>query len=103
MITRNDDDRVEEAYSFFRLLYGKDAPGHIPIWTKQDKRTTWMPANDLREAARTEAQLAQDKDVYFGVGLQPEDLGPCHRGDTRALERDEDLRRFIGSNVTNTE
>ena len=81
MITRNNDDRVEEAYSFFRLLYGKDAPGHIPIWTKQDKRTTRIPANDLQRAADTVVQLAHDNDVYFGVGLQPEDLGPYHRGE----------------------
>lgn len=80
MITRNNDDRVEEAYGFFRSVYGKDAPGHIPIWTKQDKRTRWIPANELRRVAETVTRLAQDKDVYFGVGLQPEDLGSHHRG-----------------------
>jgi RecA-family ATPase len=71
----------EDPHRFFRLLYAEDAPGYLAMWTRQDRLTRWVPANDLDLAAQTARLLAQTKDVYFGVGLQPRDLGQNRRGE----------------------
>src|SRR5215217_6425456 len=80
MITPNEHNGEEPRW-FFRLLYAEAAPGYLPIWTRQDMLTRWIPANDLDLAAQTARLLAQSKDVYFGVGLQPQDLGQNRRGE----------------------
>jgi hypothetical protein len=82
MITPNEHNG-EESRRFFRLLYAEDAPGYLPVWTRQDKLTRWVPANDLDLAAQTARLLGQSKDVYFGVGLQPRDLGQGQRGQAK--------------------
>ncbi len=65
---------------FLQTLYRKDAPGYLPLWTSGLRRTRWVPANDLSRAAETAVELGQRGDVYFGVGLHPEELGPYERG-----------------------
>jgi hypothetical protein len=82
MITPNEHNG-EEPRRFFRSLYGEGAPGYLPIWTRQDRLTRWVPANDLDLAAQTARLLGQTKDVYFGVGLQPRDLGQSQRGQAK--------------------
>jgi hypothetical protein len=55
---------------FLRLLYGDEAPGHLVLWTRQDKQAYWLPANRLYVAGSLAEQLAPAHDVYFGVVLQ---------------------------------
>jgi hypothetical protein len=80
MITPNEHNG-EEPRRFFRALYAEDAPGYLAMWTRQDRLTRWIPANNLDLAAQTARLLAQSKDVYFGIGLQPRDLGQNRRGE----------------------
>src|SRR5215207_5203867 len=82
MLTHTEH-KGEESRRFFRLLHAEDAPGYLTIWTRQDRLTRWVPANDLDLAAQTARLLAQTKDVYFGVGLQPRDLGQSRRGQAK--------------------
>lgn len=70
-----------EALGFFRSLYGENSPGFIPIWDRQEKLTRWLQANDPEAIARAVTRHAEDRDVYFGAGLQPRDLGPHRRGE----------------------
>lgn len=55
---------------FLRLLYGDKAPGHLVLWTRQDKQAYWLPANRLDAVHSLAEQLASTYDVYFGVALQ---------------------------------
>jgi putative DNA primase/helicase len=97
MVTHTEHNG-EESGRFFRLLYAEDAPGYLPIWTRPDRLTRWVPANDLDLAAQTARLLGQSKDVYAGVGLQPQDLGQHLRGEGKdviaipALWADIDVR-----------
>ncbi len=84
MVAQNEHQE-QEALKFFRSLYGEAAPGYLPIWTREDRITRWLPAADLESAAQGVAHLAQSKDVYFGVGLQPRDLGHGRRGGAREV------------------
>jgi P4 family phage/plasmid primase-like protien len=68
---------------FLNLLYGHAPPGHLPLWTLPDKETHWFLAADLERAADTAVKLSNDYDVYFGIGLQPNDLGPQKRGEAK--------------------
>jgi hypothetical protein len=66
---------------FLSTLYGKRAPGYLSLWHKQHRRTYWFAAEgELRRAARLAPRLARSGDVYFGVGLCREPLGPKQRG-----------------------
>ncbi len=66
---------------FFDELYGPQAPGYLALWTKDPRRTIWTPGKDLIKAGQVALKLVQArKDVYFGLGLQPNDLGPQKRG-----------------------
>jgi Protein of unknown function (DUF3987) len=76
---------VSDPLQFFQTLYGEDAPGFLPIWTSSLKRTRWIPANDLARAAETAVELGQRVDVYFGLGLHPEELGPYERGEAEGV------------------
>jgi putative DNA primase/helicase len=58
------------AASFFHSLYGEEAPGHLVLWTRQDKHAYWLPADDLETAGQLAEQLAITYDVYCGVALQ---------------------------------
>jgi hypothetical protein len=44
-----------------------------------------MPANDLSKAAETAEELGRRGDVYFGLGLHPEGLGPYERGQAEGV------------------
>jgi hypothetical protein len=45
---------------FLRLLYPKDAPAWLPLWTRQRKRTDWFKgASDLEAAALRAQRLSQ--------------------------------------------
>ena len=85
MVAQNEHQE-REALRFFRSLYGDAALGFLPIWTRQDRITRWLPAADLESAARVVAHLARTRDVYFGVGLQPRDLGQNRRGEGKLVE-----------------
>lgn len=74
------ESRNGKSLSFLRLLYGNDAPGYLVLWTAQDKCSLWTPAQDLSGVARNAIKLSRDKDVYFGIGIQPADLGVNKRG-----------------------
>src|SRR5262245_537472 len=58
---------------FLQLLFGEDAPSFLILWTRQDKRARWFPADDLEAAGRLAVQLAATYDVYCGVGLQDQE------------------------------
>jgi hypothetical protein len=73
------------ALAFLRALYGGNAPGFLVLWTRQDKRTYWVPATRPDYAAQLVPLLAESKDVYFGVGLQREALDVYHRGTAESI------------------
>jgi putative DNA primase/helicase len=56
--------------SFFQLVYGDDPPGHLVLWTRQDKQAHWLPADDLEAASPLALRLSTAFDVYCGVALQ---------------------------------
>ena len=73
---------MRSAESFLATLYGEDAPGYLPICTPEGGGfvTNWIPATDLRQAAKVAVDKAKSKDVYFGLGLHSEGLGRSKRG-----------------------
>jgi putative DNA primase/helicase len=73
-------DSVNNALQFFKTLYGEDAPGYLPLWKPRPNSTRWIPTNDLSKIAETAVELGRRGDVYFGLGLHPEDRGPHERG-----------------------
>ncbi|MCL5957860.1 MAG: hypothetical protein M1358_00855, partial [Chloroflexi bacterium] len=79
-LNKSGANSAEIAQRFFTLLIGDGAPGYIPIWTRQDKRTQWIQATSLGKAAQIAVNLAKSSDVYFGVGIHKDDLGPKERG-----------------------
>jgi putative DNA primase/helicase len=58
------------ATTFFQLLYNENVPGHLVLWTRQDKKPHWLLANNLEAASRLAEHLSSTCDVYFGVALQ---------------------------------
>jgi len=68
------------AEQFFEALYGMNAPGCRVIWTRQDKLSRWFTAGDAQGAATCSLELADNYDVYFGVGLQERQLSSNQRG-----------------------
>ncbi len=46
-------------------LYTSEEPGHVSFWRRSDKKTYWIPAHRLEDAAR----IKSDQDVYFKVAL----------------------------------
>jgi hypothetical protein len=68
------------AEDFFRILYGDEAPGFMPIFTHTPNYTRWVEANSLAEAGRVAVESGRELDTYFGIGLQGEVLGEFERG-----------------------
>ena len=58
----------------FEALFGKDFPGKIAIWTKQDKQTAFFTSKDIDKAESYCLRRAATQDVYYGVGLVREKL-----------------------------
>jgi AAA domain len=69
-----------ETQEFFRILYGDEAPGFLPIFTHTPIRTRWVVADSPAEAARIAVQSGRQRDTYFGIGLHREALGERQRG-----------------------
>jgi hypothetical protein len=65
---------------FFRVLYGDEAPGFLPIFTHTPNRTSWVAADSLPEAARIAVQSGRKRDTYFGIGLHRDALSEGQRG-----------------------
>lgn len=64
-----------DTLEFFQALYGECGHGWLTLWTLQDKRTYWFPADKLDKATEKAQELSnKNKDVYFGVGLRREQV-----------------------------
>lgn len=66
---------------FFQSLYGNvDEPNSfLMLWTLQDRQAYSFPLDSshyIEDAVETADQLAMDKDVFFGLGLQGSDPRP---------------------------
>ena len=59
-----------DTVKFLEALYGYDAPGHIVLWTRQDKKSKWYDAKNLDVVAAAARSQAKTKDVYFGISPQ---------------------------------
>lgn len=62
---------TDQTARFFNLLYGEcelSPSSALPIWTGRGQRTAWM--TDLGDAAKRVAEVAPQRDTYFGVCLQ---------------------------------
>lgn len=59
----------QQAHAFLTALFGTIDPGyHALLWTRQDKRSHWLPADDVDAITRQAGVLAShDHDVYVGV------------------------------------
>lgn len=68
---------------FLEALYGDEAPGHIVLWTRQDKKTRWYDAKNLKAIATAAKNLAKTKDVYFGISIQDKSTALTRKADTR--------------------
>src|SRR5215211_2467365 len=66
--------------SFLEELYGGLETGHLAIFHLPSGLTSWVPANDPQMAAATIVRLGQTGNVYIGVGVQANPLGPRKRG-----------------------
>ena len=54
-----------------------DPRGYITLWTLQDQKTYWLPAENTEKIIKLAAELCNKKnDVYFGVGLASEPRKP---------------------------
>ena len=61
---------LPDTLSFFRWIFGDDAPGWLSIWTLPDKATGWYPTDRLSLAVKYALSRATTDDVYFGLGLR---------------------------------
>lgn len=69
--------QTDQARHFLRLLFdNKRESDHVLIWRLRGRHSAFF--TDLDKAADYAAQ--ESKDVYFGVGLAPQDYGPDKRG-----------------------
>ena len=59
---------------------GAPTLGWLTVWTLPDKKTAYFPVSDLAKAAAYAARLGDTHDVYYGVGLRGQKLGPRQRG-----------------------
>jgi hypothetical protein len=72
--------------SYYRQLYGSADSGFLPIWESQNKQTQWFAVTQLDAAANATCTLAdQGLDVYHGMGLHSQPLGPAHRGEAAGV------------------
>lgn len=69
-----------QAEAFINSLYGKVSKGFLSLWTLEDKKTRWYPANDHEKFIENALRLRDSHNVYFGVGVRKEDLGEFKRG-----------------------
>jgi hypothetical protein len=68
------------AQEFFQALYGKEAPGFLPIFTHTPNRTWWVAADSPAVAGRIAVESGRERDTYFGIGLHKVALGEGRRG-----------------------
>ncbi len=66
--------------AFLNTLYSGAPPGWLTVWTLPDKRTEYFPVSDLDAAAAYAEARFDTHDVYYGVGVRQERLGPHQRG-----------------------
>lgn len=74
------DCSLAQASKFLSVVYGDDAPGHIVLFTIDDKRSYCYEADALETVRDTAINLAESHNVYFGVGLQGKMLPHTKRG-----------------------
>ncbi|MEX2527042.1 MAG: hypothetical protein WEA09_05330 [Gemmatimonadota bacterium] len=70
---------------FMTALYGSEAPGFLVLFTLPHSRAYAVPGNRLEQAAVLAARLAQQHDVYAGVGLQGEAPHGTSRGNASGV------------------
>jgi hypothetical protein len=76
-------DQVNEMIvkDFLNILYRKiQNECFLVLWTKQDKRAYFFNCNNFDEASQRAISLSKDMDVYYGIGLQREELADGGRG-----------------------
>ena len=66
---------IKPIEEFLRLLYGDDAPGHLAIWNKSDKKTCWVPARDLENAAKQIANTVVPGECTHQTALNDSTMG----------------------------
>lgn len=54
-----------DAAGFLRFVFGDDAPVHLSLWVRQNKKALLLPANNLEGAGKLAQELAKTYDVYF--------------------------------------
>jgi hypothetical protein len=65
---------------FFTILFHGCKDLLLALWLKSTKTTMRFRLDQIEEAVREATAQSATTDVYFGVGLQSEDLGPSKRG-----------------------
>lgn len=73
--------------TFLKTLLGDEIEeGYFLIWTAPDKKSHWF--QDPEEAVQFVESADQNKHIYFGIGISPQDYGPsrrCNAKDIKAL------------------
>lgn len=67
-------------YFFLKTLYAGCSSGYITCWDKETKHTEFFDVTHLEEASEHAREAAQQKDIYFGVGLRGNPLPNNQRG-----------------------
>ena len=74
-------DTNKNIHKFIQTLYGNNpSNGHLVIWTKQDKVSSFYTGAEFEKASEEAEYLSNHSDVYFGVGLQKEEPQNGGRG-----------------------
>lgn len=70
------------AESYLRMVFKGVASGFIHLWIKGEsgKRSLFFDCGEAKKAAEEAVSLALTNDVYLGMCLRKEDLGPNKRG-----------------------
>lgn len=79
----NDVKPASPTAAFLELLFGNAPAGtFLSLWCMPAKESIHLPADDLAWAAENVrmADVTNGQDVYFGLGLRKQDLGPHRRG-----------------------
>jgi P4 family phage/plasmid primase-like protien len=69
-----------QAEAFINALYGNVEQGYLSLWTLEDKQTRWYEINEVENLVNDAMKLRDSHNVYFGVGVRKENLGPFKRG-----------------------
>jgi putative DNA primase/helicase len=72
---------LEAARVYLETLFGTADDGYFAVWIGETQRTRWFSVDEVNAAATFIVAMAErGQNVYLGMGLHPQPLGPHQRG-----------------------